>query len=68
MGGKEQEEPYKLLQMTLSEENKVSHLQGCTEAAEGLFLPVGLGSKCDFKLFPKTLREGSSDPTCQAAD
>lgn len=60
--GKEQEEPYKVLKNILSEENKVSHLNICTEAAEGLFSPVELGYKCDFKMFPKTLKKAIIPP------
>lgn len=59
---KEQEEPYKVSKNIISEENKVSHLNICTEAAEGLFSAVELGYKCDFKMFPKTLKKAIIPP------
>lgn len=46
-----------ILKNFLSKENKVSHLKVCAEAVVGLFSPAELGYKCDFKMFPKTLKQ-----------
>jgi len=66
--GKEHKEPYKLLKNILSEENKVSHLNICAEAVEGLFSPVELGYKCNLKMFPKTLKKAIIPPVRQQTD
>lgn len=63
--GKVQEESYKVLKNILSKENKMSHLRIWAEAAKGLFFPVELGYKCDFKMFPKTLKKAIIPPVRQ---
>lgn len=60
-----EQEPYKVFKNIISEENKVSHLNVCAEAVEGLFSPVELGYKCDFKMFPKTLKKAIIPPVRQ---
>ena len=59
--GREQE-PRKVLKNILSHEDKVSRLSVCEEAAEGLFSHVEPEHKCDFKIFPKTLKKAIIPP------
>lgn len=66
--GKEQAESYKVLKDIISEENRVSHLNACAEAAQSLFSPVELGYKWDFKVFPKTLKQATIPPVKQQID
>lgn len=66
--GKEHEESHEIVKNILSEENKVSHVKVCAAAAESLFSPAELGYKCDFKMFPKTLKQAIIPAVRQCAD